>query len=174
MACTLWILVVAVGGGAIVVAIWDLIGVFALWPSHGLKSTLPFALALAFIFAFIPIRTAGFRSRMDSFKARLPEYDEIVRAIRTGDARHIEGAVVDEGVVTSIKFPRRLHHLAWYAHVVRATNDEFTVMFVYAGGFGHDIADYVYSSNGDISPLISRGMFIQSMITTNWYATTWH
>ena len=72
----------------------------------------------------------------------------------------------------SIDLPDDLKKLAWGIRFIKDPGDNAgTVVFVYAGGFGHHYADYVYRADGNISNALHKlDLHLQAPINTNWCA----
>jgi len=156
--------------------VWDAVGLFTLWKTYSFKAFLPLGILLAAIPLAGVARDVGFSSRMRWFEMNIQKYEHVVDMIQSGNIDHNPDIAVfgKTNDYMSLDFSGPLHDLAWGARVRRLEDGNLIVVFVIAGGFGHHLADYVYSSKGDFSTFTSEGMRVQKHIHEHWCAASWH
>jgi hypothetical protein len=158
--------------------IWNLVAIVTLWHAFRLWSLCPlFLFGLTLWCGGTAGSMVGFHLRLERFERHLPEYQEIVDLLKKGDINELRRRdmkiATNEPDYMSIDLPDNLHHLGWGIRVLRGRDEGLTVVFVYAGGFGHHYADYVYRGDGDFERVLKRAdMHIQRRINKNWCAVS--
>lgn len=157
--------------------ILNITAVTKFWKSIRLRSLIPLGLFVLSFWIFPPIGKMGLRMRIERFKENIPEYERLAAVAMRNDITEMEqlGFKIftnHSPRFVSIDLPKHLNKLAWGIRVRKDPGDNVgTVIFVYAGGFGHHYADYIYRSDGNLSNALEKlGFYIQAPINTNWCA----
>ena len=141
---TLWQLpAMFLGPSFLGLTVVNLGAVVPLWKTHRFMSFIPFFLALLFLALVVPCTFLGQRIRMDIFRRRLPQYEEVILMMK-------DGTIHVDNELTHVKLPRGFRHLGKTAFAHIDTDGVLTVEFIIGSGFPNQHAAYLYRSKGSI------------------------
>jgi hypothetical protein len=140
--CFLQILLMLLGLAFLVLVIASILAIPALWHKYRAKAFVPILFTLTFLLLGFFAVVLGIVWRRSHFRRHLPEYQEAVRSMETGQ-------IPVDSKLAVVELPSDYHHLAQVVLAERDPNGVVTAEFIYGTFWPPHHLAFLYRGDGD-------------------------